>query len=140
MTVKHFRLLLIASFVIGVIGGGIDFVFPELLPETFHEAQAQYSKDYAISTPLLLFFTGLAIVVLGVTTASYYGLYRLRPWAPRLSLVSTVLGLLLLLLAGPCTQSGIAIVASYLSSYIWAAVMVFAFSAPFNAHFRGGNG
>ncbi|WP_076592111.1 hypothetical protein [Herminiimonas arsenitoxidans] len=140
MTVQYFRLLLIVSFVIGVIGGGIDLVFPELLPEKFHEAQGQYAQYDTFSTSFLLFLIGSAIAIFVVAIVSFYGLYRLRPWAPRLSLVFTSLALLFLVFAGPSAQSGIAVAACYLSSYIWGAVIVFAFFAPFNAHFRRGNG
>jgi Na+-driven multidrug efflux pump len=136
MTVQYFRLLLIVSVIIGVIGGGIDLVFPELLTEVFHEAQAEYAQYETFSTWFLLFITAAVVTAI----VSFYGLYRLRPWAPRFSLVSTLLGLLFVVCSGPSAQSGIAVAACYLSSYMWGALIVLAFSAPFNAHFQRGNG
>lgn len=137
MTVQYFRFLLIASFVIGVFSGGVDFVFPELLSETYKEAiDAHY---LAFSTQRWLFL-GCSMAALFFTViASYYGLYRLRPWAPRLSLVSTALGLIVVLAAGTSTLSGLATAASYLSSYIWGIVLALVFFTPFNAHFRRDN-
>lgn len=138
MTVQYFRLLLIASVVIGVIGGGMGSVFPELLPEELYDAQVRHYN--AVSAPFSLFLIGLLIAIFVVAILSFYGLYLLRPWAPRLSLVLTSLALLFPVLAGPAVQSGIAAAMCYLSSYLWGAVIMCAFSAPFNAHFRRGNG
>ena len=134
MTVRNFRLLLVASLVVGVFGGGVDLAFSELLPEEFHRAQEE--NDSALPTPHLFLLGALGVVSLFALLACYYGLYMLRPWAPRLSLLATALGLLLVLTSGAYAQSGIAIAASYLASYLWGAVVLVAFLPPFSEQFR----
>ena len=134
MTVRHFRLLVVASLVLGVLGGFIDLSFPGLLPDGFHRAQE--ANDSAVSGLRLALLGLLGAATLFVLLACSYGLYMLRPWAPRLSLLATVLGLLLVLISGAYAQSGLAIAVSYLASYSWGAVVLVAFLPPFSEQFR----
>lgn len=137
MTIQYFRLLLVTSIVIGLIGGCIDQVFPALLSETFHQAQEAHYTTF--SMPHILFLGGSGVVLLLSSIATFYGLYMLKPWAPRLSLFITVMALLFSGVAGTYAQSGIAIAVSYLASYLWGAVLVFAFFSPFSAQFQPRN-
>jgi hypothetical protein len=134
ITVLHFRLLLIASLILGLIGGGIDFVYPGLLPQVFQQAQKTHDATISITHMQLLLIMTIAVIL--TTAASYYGLYRFRPWAPRLSLISSVLGLFLALFFGAYAQSGLASATSYLSCYMWGAVLALAYSTPFSTQFQ----
>ena len=88
MTVQRFRLLLISSLIVAVIAGCIDFVFPSLMPDAFH--QAQQAHESSLSMVRILSHGVLGIIFLCLTLASIYGLYMLRSWAPRLALAVTV--------------------------------------------------
>lgn len=133
MSTRQYRALLIASIIVGLVGGGIDLVFPQLVPEAFH--QAQTAHDNAFSTVSLFLFVGFGVFGVALLFASSYGLYRFRPWAPRLSLISTVLCLLCWSFSGAFAQSGVAIAISYFSSYLWGAVIILAYVQPLNTLF-----
>lgn len=137
MTIRYFRFLLIASLLTGIVGGSVDLAFPALLPDAFR--QAQEAQD-AQSTSLIAFLGIASLVLLVVFPACFYGLYMFRPWAPRLSLLCTALMLPILLAGGPFAQSGLTIAASYLSSYLWGAVLILAFCPPFSGQFQRQDG
>ena len=65
----------------------------------------------------------------------YVGLFRLRPWAPRLALVISALELQLLAFMG---ADALSLVASRLAAYLWGAVLVLPFLPPLNQVFRQG--
>lgn len=134
MTVRAFRLLLIASVATGLLGGTIDLLVPSLLSEYFRHAQD--TQDSALSTSRLLFVATLGGGLLVMLVACIHGLYQLRSWAPRLALLSTLLALAIPPVAGAFAQSGYAISLSYVASYLWGVVLFLALAPPFNAHFR----
>lgn len=137
MTTSQYRLLLIASIVTGIVGGAVDFVFPQLLPEGLLELQNAH--DEALSTSRLLLASLLGIAGFVFYVASVYGLFRFRPWAPRLSIFGTALLLCAVPFLGAMAQSGLATSISYLASYLWGAVMVLANTASASAHFKPDN-
>jgi formate-dependent nitrite reductase membrane component NrfD len=138
MTVGYFRLLVVVSLIIGIIGGTVDLVFPALMPEPIQ--QAQELQNSALSMARVFFVGGLAFVLLILLIPCFYGLYMLRPWAPRLSLIVSVLSLVVVVASGTYAQSGLALAMSYLGSNIWGAVLVIALCPPFNAHFKRRDG
>ena len=138
MTVAQYRLLLIVFLITGVSGGVLDLVFPGLLPEAFQEAQRAH--DDALSTSRMTVFLIAALATLGLGVASTYGLFALRPWAPRLALMTTALAVVIWPLSGPMTESGVAAALNYLSSYLWGAAVVLANVPPLNAVFQRRDG
>ena len=134
MTIAQYRLLLIAFVVLGIAGGALDLVFPALLPEEFQVAQMH--QDDGLSTGRTFIFTilGVCTVVFGI--ASTYGLYQIRPWAPRLALVTTVLAVLVWPVGGAFAQSGAAMALNFLASYLWGAAVVLAHLPPLNSMFE----
>jgi len=138
MTIRNFRLLLTASLVVGVLGGGVDFAFPSLVPEVFRHAQE--ANDAAMSTQKIFFLATSFVVLLAMLLPCLYGLYMLRPWAPRLALLVTLLTTFGVVASGTYAQSGLAIAASYLASYLWGAVLVLACGTPFSTRFQRNDG
>ncbi len=137
MTKHQYRVLLIASIIISFVGGGVDFVFPQLVPDAFHQAQSMLDEDMSLARILVMI--GLGSVTVIVSFVSFYGLYCFRPWAPRVSLVATALTLLFMPLAGIFVESGVAISLMFLSAYLWGAAVVLAHIEPFSAHFAQPN-
>jgi hypothetical protein len=138
VTIAQYRLLLTAFLVLGIAGGALDLVFPSLLPEEFRVAQTQH--DDALSTGRTFIFTILGICTLAFGIASIYGLYRIRPWAPRVALVTTVLAVLVWPFGGAFAQSGAAVGLNFLASYLWGAVVVLAYVPPLNSMFERRDG
>jgi hypothetical protein len=137
-TLQTFRLLLIASLVVGLGSGFADMVFPELLPEAFHQTQAEHDADWEpnLSLPHVVLLGVLLVATVLSFIAGFYGLYRLRDWAPRVALLSTVLGVVLVMSSGPMAQSPLAVATAYLSSYLWGAVLVLAHLPAYRARFQ----
>lgn len=133
MTTSLYRALVVASLVVGVASAALDYVFPSLLSEQLRAAQASQLTE--MSTPRLLAFLLLASIALVLYIASMYGLYRFRPWAPRIALICTAVVLVIPPLGGASAQSGVAIAAAYLSSYLWGAAIALAYVSPISARF-----
>ena len=133
MTRTNFRLLLIASLIVSLLGGIVDFLIPGLVPEAFHTAQKADDRSLSIARVL----AGLAVALIGAVLyfASVYGLYRFRSWAPRIAVAGTVLILLACPLFGTFAQSGLAVALSYLASYLWGAVVILGYTSGFREQF-----
>ena len=134
MSASQFRTLLVASIAVGIVAGGLDLVFPALVPNGFHDAQKV--QDDAISSMGLLMIAVLIILAFVLLIASTYGLYKFRRWAPRLALVSTAVALLIGPFMGAFAQSGYSISLSYMASYLWGAVLVLIYVPPLNSKFN----
>jgi hypothetical protein len=133
MTQHSYRRLVLASLVLGLIGGLIDLVVPSLVPEVMH--QAQQAHDEAMSN--FRFFGGLALALPALATvlAATYGLYRFRYWAPRLGLFGTALSLVALPVLGSAASSGLSQALTFLSAYTWGACLVLAHVSPYQSWF-----
>ena len=133
MTPRTYRFLLVGSLVLGVVGAVFDILFPSALPSAF--SQAQEAQDVSLSIATILFggIAGLIILVGGI--ASTVGLYLFRPWAPRLALATTALGILVVPAFGAMALSGWAMAITELSSTLWGAVLAIAFFSSLSERF-----
>ena len=138
MTINRYRALIIAFVISGLLGGALDIVFPALVPAEFRQLQEVH--DNSLSTMNLLLFGGLGVVGGILAFVSTYGLFRLRPWAPRLAVLGTVLALACWPFAGAYAQSGLAIATSFLASYLWGALVVLAYVGPISVQFNRRDG
>lgn len=132
MNPKQFRILLTLSLVIGLAGPVVDYLFP-LLSEPFK--QAQEASDEMLSSTSDFVALAAAIGLLATGIAAYFGLFNFRPWAPRLAVVSTVLGLLAIPFLGSTAQSGLATSLSEASSVLWGVVLALVHWSPLAARF-----
>jgi hypothetical protein len=138
VTIAQYRLLLIAFLVVGVAGGALDLVFPALLPEEFQVAQQHHDDGLSTGRTFIFTIAGLCTLLFGIV--STYGLYQVRPWAPRFALVTTVLAVLVWPLGGAFAQSGAAMGLDFLASYLWGAAVVLAHVPPLNSMFERRDG
>lgn len=138
MTINRYRALIIAFVVLGLLGGALDLIFPSLVPPDFR--QVQEAQDNSLSTMSLLLFGGLGLAGGVCALVSSYGLFRFRPWAPRLAIWGTALALVCWPFAGAYAQSGLAIATSFLASYLWGAIVVLAYVGPLSAQFNRQDG
>jgi hypothetical protein len=133
MTRTHFRFLLIASVVVGLVGGFVDLVVPSLISDAFHAAEK--AQVDSMSLAHLIAFLAPSVVGALLYFASLYGLYRFRSWAPRMAVVGTALILIGSSVTGTSAQSGVAASLSYLASYLWGAVLVLSYVPSFKNQF-----
>lgn len=128
LPITQFRLLLASSVASALIGTGIDLVLPGLVSLDLRSAKEVH--DQGLSDVYVLGFTAAFVIAFIPTVASIYGLFRLRSWAPKWAVVTTVLGLVLIAFGIPSVQSGLAMAFMYLSSYMWGAVLLICYWKP----------
>lgn len=128
MTPTIYRAMLVASLALGILSGIFDFIVPSTLPEVFKEAQESYDAAQATDEVLLFLLPGVVCVV--VSLAAFVGLFLFRSWAPRLAVISTLLGMLVTVLMGPGCLSGWAIMLSDLAGMLWGAVVILPYVFP----------
>jgi O-antigen/teichoic acid export membrane protein len=133
MTPRTYRVLLLTSLVLGIVGAVFDAVFPSALPTNFAQAQEAHEDSLSASVIVLAAVGGLIGLVIGV--ASAVGLYLFRPWAPRLALAITVLAFPLVVLLGATALSGWSMAIAELSSTLWGAVLALTYFSPLRERF-----
>lgn len=130
--VSLFRSLLIASVVLGCIGGFLDLIFPSLIPPSMATA----FEELPPPSSLALFGAGaLVLITFGGAIASVIGLYLFQPWSRQLAVWMTALGLLFHPLFGVSMQSGWAQLLLDISSVLWGAVLAMSFVSSLSERF-----
>jgi len=133
MSSTHFRLVLVASMILGLIGGFFDLMFPSAVPEALSQAQAAY--DAELSTPALIVAVLVGLITLVGGIAAFVGLFIFRPWAPRLAVVTTALALFVWPALGANVSSGWSVALADLSSTLWGVVLAVVYFSPLKERF-----
>lgn len=132
MTTSQFRYLLFASLASGLAAAFFDMAFPSAVPEAFSQAQAAH--DEKTSTPMLVF---IAIGMIGIVgyVAAFIGLFKFRPWAPRIAVSSTALLILATPALGVDVSSGWASALTEISSTLWGVALAVVYFSPLKEQF-----
>lgn len=134
MTPTSFRLLVLCSVVLGLVGGCLDCLFPSLLPSSLTTAfeneppPALLSDSPALALALLVPF---ALVLL----VSTIGLLFFWRWSRTIALFSTVAGFGIYPLFGQTLSSGWANSLLEASFTTWGAVLALAYFSPLSQRF-----
>jgi hypothetical protein len=132
-----FRIFVITTFVVSTIGALIDPLFPELLPEQIRLANEISVKEILESELKMIIFLCLSAFIAIAGIASILGLVMFKQWAPKLTLVATLVSYFILAMAGPIGMSGIAIALTTLSLNMFGAIVAIAFLSPIAVEFKG---
>jgi hypothetical protein len=127
--------MLAASFVLAMLGGGIDLVITSLVPEAFSSVQAASDAEIPFWGLLFIVIIGLAATI--STLAAYYGLFVFKPWAPRLAIIGTVLSLPLWPMFGVNISSGWSLALTEASNLLWGAAIATAHFSALKEKFSG---
>lgn len=133
MTVRQYRYLLVASFLLGLIGGLFDTLVPSALPASL--SLAVESQLAAFSERLLILFSVVVLAGIVLQAISVIGLYRFRPWAPRLALVITVVGILMNVSFGAKASSAWAYLFQETSQILWGLILGVIYFSPLKSRF-----
>lgn len=128
MSLTQYRFLIVIFIVTGIISVVVDLLFTGLLPSAFAEALLQQDA-VRMNSEWFLTYAIFAIVILIINAVSTVGLYLLRSWAPKLSLIVTLISLPF----GLCMElamSGLAATLFIISCMAWGAILAIAFFAP----------
>ncbi len=133
MSSKHFRLLLIASLIFGLVGAFFDVMFPSAIPEALSDAQEAH--DAKLSMPTLIYLGLGALISVITSVTAFIGLYIFRPWAPRLAIIATALTMLIYPALGVSLFSGWAASLNEISSILWGVVLAMVYFSPLKERF-----
>jgi urea transporter len=137
MSIRIYRLLILASIAIAIGGGLIDILSPSALPQVLSYAMDEYSSTLSESYFLYIGIACMALLLIGAI--STIGLYFFRPWAPLLAVFTTVIAYPVTVLLGPAVASGWAIAFLDLSSMLWGAVLALTYFSKLNDYFTHAN-
>ena len=128
MSLTQYRFLIAVSVVSLILSAVVDLLFTDLLPPAFAEALLQQDA-IRMNSEWFLLYAICTIVILILGAVSTVGLYLLRNWAPKLSLIVTLISLPF----GLCMElamSGLAATLFIISCMAWGAILAIAFFAP----------
>jgi hypothetical protein len=127
-----FRLALIASLVISIVGSAVDFVFPSLLPAPLQEyLKANWNAELEKGlNPWDLVILIIGIPFLLLTIASYIGLFLWKNWARQLCLILAIIGCLMMPFLGAQVYSALAFTLYSISSIIGGLILGMLYFSP----------
>ena len=133
MNKATFRVFVVLSLALGLLGAFIDMLIPSLLPVQFHEAQTVHDDAMSMTQLGVGLLLGLPGTLLLLTAT--FGLYFFRSWAPRAALIGTAMTLVALPTLGVSGHSGLSQALSHAASYAWGASLVVAHIEPYRVWF-----
>lgn len=132
-TKQGFRVLVLASIVLGLLAGAIDLLVPSLVPPELREAfnQLEASREYNFIVE-----GSLVIALLLAALVSTIGL--LLFWKPaRLIYIASFLASYVYIgVFGPQLSSGPSVAIELLSEFIAGIVAVLMYTKPISTHFE----
>jgi hypothetical protein len=126
MSIKTFRLLLVAHLVALFGAGAVDFI-PGTIPAALEQAYLDLPQPILVGHVVLLV---LAIPLLVAWLAGIVGLFLMKRWARGLSLYLTLLSLLMYPVLGPNLASGWGSALTELAALLWGAILACAYFSP----------
>ena len=133
MTPRNFRLLIFSSLLLGIVGSAVDYVVPGLVPQPLATQIEDQSFNNLGSWIIPVLIASALLLVAGVTAT--IGLLLFKHWSRPLAVLVTVLGIFLCPFLGAMLVSGLYMTIFSLSSMLWAAGLVFSYTAPLSARF-----
>ena len=134
-TVMMFRLLVVASLVLGLIGAFLDTIVPGVIPKVLEDAYKVYTDtDEGWGTAVILGVAAIGLLVAGI--AATVGLLQLKRWSRSLALWVTIGAFATHPLIGVTLQSGWAFVLTEVSTAMWGAVLAMAYYSELKTHFE----
>ncbi|MDY0163231.1 hypothetical protein [Desulfobotulus sp.] len=132
---SHFRTLLLATLLSYILGGILEiFWFERFLPPAL-QAYLQ-SQEEALTTLQIITKGMIAFLLLSCFILSIVGLWRFRPWAPKLFLAQWIAGCLLTVDFQPLVISGPGVFLASLTSLLDGLLIGILFFTPLRARFR----
>jgi len=132
VTPQMYRVIVIASLVLGVFSAFIDLIFPQAIPTPLNVAYNNWLNLRA-GSPFPAAIVGIGFVVAGI--AATVGLCLFKAWSRPLALLSTLGAIIGYPMVGPVLESGWTSLATYLSAVCWGAAIAFSYSEPISQRF-----
>jgi hypothetical protein len=130
--VSFYRLLILASIFVGLVGSFLDLALPGLVPEPMFAA---FEAQPPPSTTALTVVSVLVLITFGGGIAATIGLYFFQAWSRPLAIWMTALGLLFHPVLGVSLQSGWAQLMLDVSTLLWGAVIAMSYVSSLRERF-----
>ena len=135
MTAASFRVLVVASIALELLGAVIDLLLPSLIPQSITSAVDGLPLSSAFEN---YWFIGFVLVYALAMLVASVGLIFFRRWARAICFWGSLAGFALYPLVGPMVYSGLSLAMQDLSSIMWGAVLAIAFFSPLRKQFSPG--
>lgn len=132
-SIRNFRLLIVASLVIGFSGMLLDLFVPGLVPEEIQGQLDQAYADYSLAGSLAIVLLGFLVFIL--SAVSLLGLLFLQRWSRPMAMGASILSAGMYPAVGPLLFSGFGAGCFYVSAALWGAVLAAAYWSPIRQHF-----
>lgn len=130
MSKNQFRILVIASFVIAILSGAVEYVWPDPVAEIIYKVIIEQEEEKS----------ELNAVILGVGVASiigsFVGLLMLKSWGRFMYALVFLLMLPMYLLIGAGVYSGLSQLASDFSMVLSGVLLALVFYSPVANYFE----
>lgn len=133
ITPSLFRKLLLLSIILPAIGIFLDVVFPNLIPQPLYQAQQEVDQSVSSNEFIVLLLISIPIIIVNII--SVVGLFRFRPWAPRIAIIATLLSFAIYPLLGYSLSSGWAQALIDFSTMLWGVVLTLTYCSPIRKRF-----
>jgi urea transporter len=133
ITPSLFRKLLLLSIICAAMGGLLDIVLPNLIPASLYQAQEEVEQAASHTEFIVLLLIGIPIIIVNII--SVVGLFRFRPWAPRIAIIATLLSFMSYPLLGYSLSSGWAKALIDFSTMLWGVVLTLTYCSPIRKRF-----
>jgi hypothetical protein len=135
ITASRYRVLLLASVAVSILGGVLSVTLRSSLPSELQTYLVKVEEAPMTTLGGVGSLLGLALLLVG-TVAVTLGLCRFRPWSRPAALLLTVFVLPLELLSGPTVDPPAAQALYELGSIMWGAVLAAAYWSPLAERFK----
>ncbi|HEY0683863.1 MAG TPA: hypothetical protein VGD45_16140 [Steroidobacter sp.] len=131
-----FRLFVVASFAMAILGEFLDYLIPGLIPTDLDDAYVAWTAAEEPTMSYVLALGALSLVLLIGAVAGMVGLLLFKPWSRWLSLWISVLAMLSYPFLGPSLYSGWATMLTEISMLLWGAALAMAYFGEIKVRFE----
>jgi hypothetical protein len=132
--IRAFRTLVVLAAALFLASPLVDILSPTFVAALSHGQNREDPSGLLISTSGHI-ATGLAAAAFACFCASAVGLYRLRPWARPLSVVTSVLAVAAFSSLGEVVYAGFAFAMVQAAAAVWGGVLVLAYFSDVSRQF-----
>jgi hypothetical protein len=134
MNQARYRSLVLVTFTLCLVSAFIDILVPGLLAPELAEAQKVLYSAASGGWHVLANFLALAASIAMIT--AMLGLWRFSAWAPKFSLLATLLLVAANSMLGGVAVSGVAFAIHTVSWLTWGTALLVPFLSPYSSWFK----
>jgi hypothetical protein len=136
MTKNQFRILLLATLAVGLLGGVVEFSTHDSLPQALQDYLNSTSEEESNDNWMALGVFALILIV--AVIAAYIGLFLFKPWSRPLNLLLWPAAFVFTPMLGPTVTSGWATACYELSAGLGGMIVALTYFSRLSKEFQSG--